>query len=92
VSEKLVPNLLVEDVAWSTQRIPTAVNRAAAAPNGSNKIEIGVLQLLVTANVVPSSPILFTLMIEAIRSPRTPVLSRATRLHIPEDGILLSSC
>jgi hypothetical protein len=46
-----------------------------------------VLQLLVTANVVPSSPILLTLMMEPIRSSERSVLTGATRL-IPEDGIL----
>jgi hypothetical protein len=43
-------------------------------------------QLLVTANVVPSSLIIFTLM-EAIRSPETSVLTRVSRCHIPQDGI-----
>jgi hypothetical protein len=33
-----------------------------------------VLRLLITANVVPSSPILVTLMTEAIRSSETSVL------------------
>jgi hypothetical protein len=46
-----------------------------------------MFQLLVTANVVPSSLTLFTLMMEAIRASETTVLTRATKQHIPEDGI-----
>jgi hypothetical protein len=46
-----------------------------------------VLQLLVTANV-PSSLILVTLMMEAICSSLTSVLTRATRRTIPEGAIL----
>jgi hypothetical protein len=49
-----------------------------------------VLRLLVTANVVPTSPILSTLMMQAIRSSETSVLTRATWNHIPEDCILYS--
>jgi hypothetical protein len=48
-----------------------------------------VRRLLVTANVVPSSPILVNLIMEALRSSETSVHMRATGRNIPEHGILL---
>jgi hypothetical protein len=49
-----------------------------------------LFQLLVTANVVSSSLNLFTLMMEAIRSFETSVLTRDKRCNISVDGILHS--
>jgi hypothetical protein len=49
-------------------------------------------QLLVTANIVPSSLILVDLMVEAIHSFESSVLTRATWHNIPEDTILHSHC
>jgi hypothetical protein len=49
-----------------------------------------MLQVLVTANFIPISLILFTLMMEAICSSGKWVLTGATWRHVPDDGILYS--
>jgi hypothetical protein len=45
---------------------------------------------VVTANAVPSSPILFTVMMGALLSSEISFLTRATPRNIPEDDILHS--
>jgi hypothetical protein len=51
---------------------------------------VALVRTDVTANVIPSSPILVTLMIEELSSSETSVLTRATRRDISEDAILHS--
>jgi hypothetical protein len=52
--------------------------------------ELVVTLAVTSTNVVLSSPILVILMMEAISSFETSVLTRATWHHIPEDDILHS--
>jgi hypothetical protein len=47
--------------------------------------------LLVTANIVPSSLILVTLLMEAIHSSETSILKRATVRHILEEAFFRTS-
>jgi hypothetical protein len=72
----LVTNNVSEELSASFIRVTRIGEAGTTLAVTSNRRS--VRQLLVTASVVPSSPILATLMKEALSSSETSVLTRAT--------------
>jgi hypothetical protein len=66
------------------------VGTTLAVTSNRRTLRRKVRRLLVTASVVPSSPILVTLMMEAQNSCETSALTRARRRNLPEDTTLHS--
>jgi hypothetical protein len=76
----------ITSIIW-VRRIVELGTTLAVSSNRSKVFLRSVLRLLVTANVL-SSPVLVSLIIEAIRSSETSVLTGVRRRNNPEDGIL----
>jgi hypothetical protein len=93
VSEERIASI-IRVIICELRSLAVTSNRNTLLRNTMHSIDIvilrSVLRLLVTANVVSSSPSLVTLMMEAIRSSGTSCITRATWRNIPEDGVLHS--
>jgi hypothetical protein len=84
-SVALVRTGVSEDRIASIIRVERSSEQGTMLAVTSNRSAL--IRLLVTVNV-PSPPILVTPMIEEVSSSETSVLTKNTRRHIPQDGIL----
>jgi hypothetical protein len=71
-------------------RTDVSEERIASIIRDKRVRELGILAVISNYNIIPTSLILFPLMIDGIHFSETSVLTRATRRHMPEDSILPS--
>jgi hypothetical protein len=90
-SSGMLRRLILVRTKVSEERIASIIKVTRIGEVGTTlkviRNQSNLLQLLITTNVVASSPILLTLMMEAIRSSETLILARAMRNNIPDDCI-----
>jgi hypothetical protein len=86
----LVRTGVSEEISASIIRVTRISELATTLAVTSNlrTLRRNTKHLLVTTNIVPSLPILVTLMMVALSSSETSVITRATRRNILEDDIL----
>jgi hypothetical protein len=80
-------------VFWELRRVPLLkieVSEECRAPHHRGDKLHRMRRLLVTANIVPCSSLLATLMMVALRSSETSVLTTAARRNFLDDDILHS--
>jgi hypothetical protein len=88
----LIRTEVSEEISASIIRVTRIGELGMLAVTSNRRMFLrSVRRLLVTANV-PSSPILVTLMMDALSSSETSVLIRDTRRNIVEYAILHSHC
>jgi hypothetical protein len=85
-SSGMLRRVAVVSTDVSKERISSIIRVTRISELGM--LEVTSNQSIVTANVVPSSLILVTLMMEEIRSSEMSVLTTAMQHNIPEDSIL----